>query len=172
MKKVYFKDICLIKHKPSKDFRGYFLRLFCQSTFRYSKRKIVIKQSSIAYTKNIGVIRGLHYQCKPFEEEKIISCVQGSIYNVIVDLRKKSKTYLKWQSFIISEKNKNTLYVPKGFANGYQTLKKNTLVIYHNTTNYNQTKTKGINYFDKKLNIKWPIKKIICTDKDNNWQPL
>ena len=93
-----------------KDVRGYFTRIFCSKEI---KKKFKIVQSNSSFSKKKGTMRGLHYQTKPFEEAKLIHCVSGSIYDVIIDLRKKSPTYLKWESFEISSKNKNLLSFQK-----------------------------------------------------------
>ena len=111
-----------------KDARGYFTRIFCSKEI---KKKFKIVQSNSSFSKKKGTMRGLHYQTKPFEEAKLVHCVSGSIYDVIIDLRKKSPTYLKWESFEISSKNKNLLFIPKGCAHGFLTTANNTCVIYH-----------------------------------------
>ncbi len=146
-----------------KDVRGYFTRIFCSKEI---KKKFKIVQSNSSFSKKKGTMRGLHYQTKPFEEAKLVHCVSGSIYDVIIDLRKKSPTYLKWESFEISSKNKNLLFIPKGCAHGFLTTANNTCVIYHIDNFYNPKYEKVIKYNDKKFNIKWPIPIKTVSKKD------
>ena len=146
-----------------KDARGYFTRIFCSKEI---KKKFKIVQSNSSFSKKKGTMRGLHYQTKPFEEAKLVHCVSGSIYDVIIDLRKKSPTYLKWESFEISSKNKNLLFIPKGCAHGFLTTANNTCVIYHIDNFYNSKYEKVIKYNDKKFKIKWPIPIKTVSKKD------
>ena len=140
-----------------KDKRGFFTRIFCVNETKETLKKFKIVQSNSSFSKHKGTLRGLHYQTKPFEEAKLIHCVEGSIFDVIVDLRKKSPTYLKWESFLLSSKNKKLIYVPKGCAHGFLTTSKNTSVVYYVDNFYKPSYEKIINYKDKRFNIKWPI---------------
>ena len=99
----------------------------------------------------------MHYQTKPFDESKLIHCYSGSIFDVIIDLRKNSSTYLKWESFLLTAKNKKLLFIPKGCAHGYLTTSDNTGVIYYVDNFYNPSYENVIKYNDKRFNIKWPI---------------
>ena len=124
----------------------------------------------INYVKNKkkGIIRGLHYQTKPFTEEKAITCVKGKILSVMVQMDKKKNNYLKVYKFILSAKNKNLLIVPKYYANGYQVLDNNSEVVYFSNNQYKNNYEKVVNPNDPTLNIKWPIKKNIKSKKDKN----
>ena len=123
-KKTKIKDLYLLKPKTFTDHRGNFFRYFCSEEYKkvFFKNKIV--QTNICSNKKIGILRGLHYQIKPHEETKIITCVSGEVYDVAVDLRRGSKTFMKYYGVKLSEKNKYIFFVPKGFAHGYITLKK------------------------------------------------
>ena len=166
--KTNFKNLDLIKPKIFRDGRGDFFRFFCSNEFNkiFFKNKIV--QSNICVNNKIGILRGLHYQKKPYEETKIITCVQGEVFDVAVDLRKKSKTYMKYYGQIISESNKFAVLIPKGFAHGYITLKKKCTIIYLVDSKYKKNSEGVINYNDKKINIKWPIKPKYISNKDRN----
>ncbi len=164
--KTSFKELYLIKSKIFKDFRGEFYRVYCENEFSKIFFKKKIKQTNICINKKKGTLRGLHYQIKPHQETKLISCIKGEIFDVVVDLRKHSKTYLQYFSKIISEDNKYSILVPKGFAHGYITLKKNSVVVYLVDKNYNKKSEKILKYNDAKIAINWPIKPKHISKKD------
>ena len=119
--KQKIKDTFIIKPSPFEDSRGIFKRNYCINEFKNSPIEFKkIKQINLSQNNKKKTLRGFHYQIKPFEDKKIISCVKGSIHNIVIDMRKNSKTYLKWQSFQLSEKNMLSLYVPVGCANASQ----------------------------------------------------
>jgi len=159
--------ISLIKRKKIKDSRGFFERLYCEKEFANILKNKNIKQINRAYSKKKGTIRGLHYQINGNYEEKIVTCVKGRVFDVIVDIRKKSKNFLKWYGKILDSKSNNSNFVPYGFAHGYQTLTSECEMIYFHTDFYKKNKSKVISCFDPSINIKWPIKKsTIISKKD------
>ena len=154
-----FKDLIIIKNDTYKDKRGYFKELLKESLV---KRKFPFQVMSFS-KKN--VIRGLHMQQKK-SQGKFISVIKGKIYDVVVDLRKKSKTFGKKYSIILSDQNSKSLYIPEGFVHGFCALEKENYVVY-NCTNYrNKNSEIGIKYNDKKLKIRWPTKSPILSKKD------
>ena len=157
--KTKFKGLIVIKNKIFKDKRGYFKELFREKEINKKFPFIVMSQSK----KN--VIRGLHIQTSA-KQGKFISVIKGKIFDVALDLRKGSKTFGKYFSIILSEKNCKSIYIPPGFAHGFCSLDKENYVVY-NCTNYrNKISELGIMYNDKELNIKWPVKKPILSKKD------
>ena len=160
------KGLYLIKPLPFKDKRGMLRRVFCKREFKKSKLRFDIKQINISENKKIYTLRGMHMQTKPFEESKVISCINGEIYNVVIDLRKNSKTKNKWQSFNLSEENRISLLVPKGCANGYLTLKDNTRVLYFHSEYYAPGYEQNINYNDPYFKVKWPYSPRVISNKD------
>ena len=166
IKKTKFKDLYVIKKNKFKDNRGYFYRDFCEEELRLLNFKI--KQTNISFNNKKLTLRGFHYQIKPNEEKKIITCMQGSILNISIDLRKKSKTYLKLIKIILSEKNGKSIYVPEGFANAYLTLKKKTKILYYMSEFYKPSQARSIRYNDKFFSIKWPYKTKVISKKDLN----
>lgn len=160
------KGLYLIKPLPFKDKRGMLRRVFCKREFKKSKLRFDIKQINISENKKIYTLRGMHMQTKPFEESKVISCINGEIYNVVIDLRKNSKTKNKWQSFNLSEENRISLLVPKGCANGYLTLKNNTRVLYFHSEYYAPGYEQNINYNDPYFKVKWPYSPRVISKKD------
>ena len=157
--KTKLKDVFVIKNKPFKDRRGYFKEIL-----RENKIKKKFPFLVMSYSKK-NVIRGLHIQNKK-SQGKFVSVIKGKIYDLVLDLRKNSKTYGKYFSTILSENNSKSLYVPPGFAHGFCTLERENYIIY-SCTNYRHKKSEiGIKYNDKELNIKWPTKKAIVSNKD------
>ena len=138
--KQKIKGLMLIKPEPFVDNRGFFRRIYCYKELNLKKIKFSIKQANISENKNIQTLRGFHYQKFPYGEDKIISCIQGEIHNIVIDMRKNSKTFMKWQSFRLSETNRFGLLVPKGCANAYLTLKKKIV----NVSLYFEKKNKEI----------------------------
>ena len=164
--KTKIKDCYIIKLGKLNDDRGFFTRAFCKKIFNKKKIQNNISQINFSFSKKRGTIRGLHLQKPPFQEMKIIYCINGAIYDVIVDLRNKSKTFKKYIGFKISSNDRIGIIIPKGCAHGFQTLKSNTEVIYFTTEYYNKSKETGINYLDPILKIKWPLKVSKISDKD------
>ena len=165
MKKTKFKDLFIIHNKPFKDSRGYFKELIREKKI---KRKFPFLVMSFS-KKN--VIRGLHLQKKK-SQGKFVSVLKGRIFDVAVDLRAGSKTFGHYYQCILSEKNSKSVFIPPGFAHGFQALDKENYIIY-SCTEYRDSKSEiVIKFNDKKLNIKWPSKQIIISKKDNNGIPI
>ena len=165
-KKTKIKGLYLIKPNIFKDNRGKFFRYFCSNEYKNIFFKNKILQTNICTNIKKGTLRGLHYQTKPYEETKIVTCVSGEIYDVAVDLRKNSKTFMKYFGTKLSEKNKHIFFIPKGFAHGYITLQKNSTIVYLVDKKYNAKFESGIRYNNKKLKIKWPLKPKHISKKD------
>lgn len=159
-----------IKKKKYQDKRGYLSRVFCYDELKKNKINFSIKQINITLTKKKGTIRGLHFQLPPHSEIKMVSCIKGKIFDVIVDLRKNSKTFLKTYSEILSEKNQKSLIVPKGFAHGFQALEDNCEILYFHSENYNSDYEDGIKYNDPQLSIKWPKNTTNISKRDDNFK--
>jgi dTDP-4-dehydrorhamnose 3,5-epimerase len=151
------------------DKRGFFLKLFNSKKLLKNKieHKFVEINYSSSYKKN--TLRGMHYQVPPFAETKIIKCIKGEIFDVILDLRINSPTFGKWHGEYLNDKNNKMMYVPKGFAHGFLTIKNNTEVLYFVSSPYSKKHEKGLKYNEKKFLIKWPFKISIISKKDNNW---
>lgn len=150
------KGVYLISPNSFEDERGSFTRLFCEKEIK-SFFNFSIKQINHSINKQMGTTRGLHFQYEPNAESKIIRCINGKIFDVVVDIRQNSPTFLKCLAIELSEKNKLMLYIPKGFAHGFQTLKNNTEIIYLHSENYNPKNEGSLNIKDPLLNISWPL---------------
>ncbi len=114
----------------------------------------------------------MHFQKAPYEEEKLIRCTKGSIYDVVVDMRQHSPTYNKWEAIELNDENRNMLYVPAGFAHGFQTLEDNTEVFYQMSEFYYPEYAAGLRWDDPSFGIKWPIEQLIISPKDNSWKRI
>ena len=156
-----------IKLQPFKDKRGSFVRNFCFSEIK-TKKNFVIKQCNLSINKKKGTLRGFHYQKNPSKESKIINIISGSIFNAVVDLRKKSPTYKKKITFTIKSNDKKSFLVPEGCANAFLTLEDNTVIQYFMSDFFKNDSYSGFNYKDPFLNIKWPFEPIIISKKDKN----
>ena len=157
---------------PNIDERGWFLRSFCKNEFKNINKNLSWVQLNHSFTKKKGSIRGLHYQNKPFTEIKLVKCIKGKVYDVIVDLRHNSPTYLKYYSLILSSKEKNMIYIPEGFAHGFQTLTNNCELIYHHSNFYKKEYENGIRYDDKILSINWPIEPTNISSRDLSFKKI
>ena len=157
-----FNGLKIIKTKVHKDSRGHFVEVFRHSFFE--KQKFVFTCSSKS-KKN--VLRGMHFQ-KKIEQGKYLSVLKGRILDVVVDIRKKSKTFGKHFKIIISDKDGKTIYIPPGFAHGFLGLETENIITYHCTNYRSKVNEMGIKWNDKKLKIKWPKKKLIISKKDRN----
>jgi dTDP-4-dehydrorhamnose 3,5-epimerase len=163
-------DAFIIELEKFTDQRGFFARTFDHMQFEEKGLESTIVQTNISFTEKKGTIRGLHYQINPFEETKIVMCSKGKIFDVIIDVRKKSNTFGKWIGLELNGKNSKILYIPKGFAHGFQTLEDNSQVIYQNSQIHKPEYEKGIRWDDPFFKIKWPLNEKIISDKDESWK--
>jgi len=157
--KTKFKGLLIFKKNTYRDKRGYLRELFIEKKL---KKKFVF--DIMSFSKK-GVLRGMHFQTKN-PQGKYLTVLRGCVFDVVVDLRKRSKTFGKYYSTILNEKNNTSIFVPEGFAHGFCTLEKNTIMLYKCTNYRNKKSENGIVWNDKSLKIKWPIKKPILSKKD------
>lgn len=160
------KGSFVITTEPIGDNRGSFSRLFCEKEFEEIGLKKKIVQINNSFNKQKGAVRGLHYQKPPFSEIKIIKCIKGSVMDFIVDIRKNSNTLLQWTSVELSSNNNKMIYIPEGFAHGFQTLEDNTELLYFHTEFYNKESEGALNIFDNKIGINLPIEVSEISEKD------
>jgi dTDP-4-dehydrorhamnose 3,5-epimerase len=171
--KLDIKGAYLIEREEFKDDRGSFSVQFSKKELSEYGIDFEVKQCNLSKNYKAGVLRGLHYQKEPYSEIKLISCLRGSIIDVIVDFRKESPTYLQYQSFELSEENNKSLYIPPMCAHGFQTLRDNTIVSYQVSQYFMPDYYAGLRWNDPKLNIKWPeCEHRIIIERDNNYALL
>jgi dTDP-4-dehydrorhamnose 3,5-epimerase len=171
-KKTKLKDLVVINFEPYEDERGYFYRVFCKNELRAINFKEEIVQINQSKTKEKGSIRGMHFQLPPSAEIKLVKCLKGAVYDVAIDIRQGSPTLLQWHGEILSADNLKMMFIPKGFAHGFQTLNKNSELLYLHTEFYSPEHEGGIKYNDPLINIIWPLKITNVSDKDENFELL
>lgn len=140
------------------DERGFFARTFCVKEFRQRGLAESFVQSSVSFNNRRGTVRGMHYQLAPHAETKIVRCTAGAVFDVIVDVRDGSATYGKWRALELSAKNHVAVYVPAGFAHGFQTLCDETELLYQMSTEYVRAAATGFRWNDEAIGIEWPIR--------------
>lgn len=153
------------------DERGFFARAWCRDEFEARGLSTEINQCNIAFNERTGTLRGLHFQRAPHQETKVVRCTAGAIYDVIVDLRPTSSTYLAWRAVELSAENRRALYIPVGFAHGYQTLVDRTETMYFHSVSYAPGSAAGVRWDDPVFNIDWPDGPgaRVINDKDQSW---
>jgi dTDP-4-dehydrorhamnose 3,5-epimerase len=152
---------------PHGDSRGWFARTYCKNEFEQIGHKKEWVQLNHSFTAQKGTVRGMHFQYTPYAEIKMLRCIAGEVYDVIVDLRKDSTTFLKWYGTELSAQNKKMLYIPAGFAHGFQTLTDDAELIYHHTEFYTPAAEAGTRYDDKAINIEWPLTVTEISERDS-----
>jgi dTDP-4-dehydrorhamnose 3,5-epimerase len=154
------------------DERGFFARSFCQNEFRAHGLNPVVAQCNVSFNRKRGTLRGLHYQAEPLAEAKLVRCTRGAIWDVIVDLRKGSPTVRKSYSAELTAENRRALYVPVGFAHGFQTLEDDTEVLYQMSEFYHAESTRGVRWNDPALGIQWPLPNPVLSSRDQSYASL
>ncbi|MCL4111905.1 UNVERIFIED_CONTAM: hypothetical protein GTU68_063557 [Idotea baltica] len=160
------KGLFVINLEPFQDERGYFSRIFCRREFMDVGIEFDFVQTNHSVTHHKGAIRGMHYQKQPDAEAKLIRCVRGAVLDFAIDLRRGSDTFLKFFGVELSEKNNNMIYIPKGFAHGFQTLEDQATLIYQHSAYYNPLSEGGIHYNDPSVGIDWPLTVTDVSEKD------
>lgn len=163
------KGVYIIEPQPREDSRGYFARVFAKEELEKIGVSFSIVHINRSLSKEKGTVRGFHYQRAPHEEDKIVQCLQGKIFDVALDIRKDSQTYGQWVAEILDTDSKKMLLIPKGCVHAFQTLEENCVVEYFVTEHYAPEFEEGIRYNDQKFNVDWPIKNAIVSEKDANW---
>jgi dTDP-4-dehydrorhamnose 3,5-epimerase len=166
------EGLYLLKPNILRDERGFFARTFCKREFAEFGFHKEFVQFNHSFNSKKGTLRGMHFQLAPFTETKLIRCVEGRVWDVAVDLRKDSKTYLKHFGIELSKENMFSILIPDGFAHGFQTLEDNSALIYHHTEYYTPNVDSGIRYNDPVLDIHWPLPVSNISEKDTNYTSL
>ena len=160
---------CLIDLERREDERGFFARSWCRREFEEHGLNHHLVQCNISFNRTRGTLRGMHYQAKPHEEAKVVRCTRGAIYDVIIDLRPDSPTYLQWLAAELNEENRRMLYVPEGFAHGFQTLTEATEVFYQMSEVHRPGSSRGVRWNDPTFGISWPEAERIISLRDRSY---
>jgi dTDP-4-dehydrorhamnose 3,5-epimerase len=151
-----FPAVKLIQRRRIDDSRGFFERLFCTTELSGLTESKPVVQINHTHTLRRGAVRGLHFQRQPYREHKFVTCIRGQVFDVAVDIRKSSATFLRWHSEILSDTNYKTLLIPEGFAHGFQTLSPDCELLYFHTAPYCATAEGAVNARDPLVNVRWP----------------
>ncbi|MGA8165516.1 MAG: dTDP-4-dehydrorhamnose 3,5-epimerase [Waddliaceae bacterium] len=162
------KGAVLIELEQKGDQRGFFSRLFCSRIFDNHGLEPKIVQVNDSFSEEKGTLRGLHYQLPPYEETKLVRCISGSIYDVILDLRQDSPTFGRSYGVELSAENRRMLYVPRGFAHGFLTLAPSTEMLYLVSEFYSPECERGIRWNDPYFSIEWPNAPVVISEKDQS----
>ena len=188
-KETKLKGAFIIEPEKIEDERGFFARTYCRREFESHGLKPYVVQCNISYNKRRGTLRGMHYQVGPYEEAKLVSCIRGALYDVIIDLRSDSPTYRQWIALELSGHNAahcspltavsahcspltvnyNMLYIPEGFAHGFLTLTDNTEVFYQMSEFYMPESARGVRWNDPAFGIMWPIDVAVISERDSKY---
>jgi dTDP-4-dehydrorhamnose 3,5-epimerase len=159
----------LVEQEPHGDTRGSFTRTFCTAEFAKAGLDTGFPQHSTSLSVTKGTLRGIHFQRAPHEESKLVRCLRGAVYDVIVDLRPASPTFLQWEGFELTAAGNRQIYIPKGFAHGFQTLADDTELNYLISAAYEPSASAGYRYDDLAFAIRWPLPVTVIADKDLAW---
>jgi dTDP-4-dehydrorhamnose 3,5-epimerase len=169
-KEQKIQGVFLIDHEPFSDNRGKFERHFCGKEYEDAGINPGICQTNLSYNTCKGTLRGFHYQKPPHSECKTISCLKGEIYDIVVDLRPDSKTYMAWQSFTLDETQHSSLYISGGCANAFLTMKDNTVILYYMSEYFTPDSYCGFRYDDPFFKFDWPEEPSIISVKDESYE--
>jgi len=167
---IELKGAFIIEPNRIEDERGFFARSWCKKEFENHQLNPHLMQCNISFNKKKGTLRGMHYQIKPYEEAKLVRCTMGAIFDVIIDIRLESDTFLQWFSVELNAENRNMLYIPKGFAHGFQTIVDNSEVFYQMSEFYAPDYARGIRWNDPLFRINWPENITSISTKDKNYK--
>ncbi len=159
----------LVELEPVGDARGSFARTFCAEEFGRHGLVSAFRQHSVSRNSTKGTLRGMHFQAAPHEEAKLVSCRRGAIFDVCLDLRSASPTYLKWCGFELNAENGRQLYLPRGCAHGFQTLSDDAEVTYRISDDYAPASAGGYRHNDPAFAIAWPLAPTVMSEKDKGW---
>jgi dTDP-4-dehydrorhamnose 3,5-epimerase len=163
------KGAFIIEPERIEDERGFFARTWCQSEFEARDLDARLVQCNISYNAKKGTLRGMHYQVAPYEETKLVRCTMGALYDVIVDLRPDSSTFKQWIAVNLTAENRRVLYIPGGFAHGFQTLEDGTEVFYQMSEIYHPESARGVRWDDPSFDIEWPAEPTLISARDRSF---
>lgn len=161
--------VWLVLGEPAHDERGFFVRTMCVREFATHGLVSNFVQHSVSHSVRRGTLRGMHFQSAPHEESKLVRCIRGAIFDVLIDIRPESSTYLQWESYELDDRQHRQLYVPPGVAHGFQTLSDDVMVNYLISGFYEPSAARGVRYNDEAFGIRWPLEISAISGKDSTW---
>lgn len=169
-KETRLQGVYIIESEAIADERGFFARTFCRDEFESRGILFDIVQCNISCNKKRGTLRGMHYQTKPHEEAKLLHCMRGAMYDVVLDLRPDSSTFKQWTAIELNSEMKKMVYIPKGCAHGFQSLEDDTEVFYAMSHPYHPESSRGLRWNDPAFAIQWPIDRQVMSFKDQHYE--
>ena len=160
----------IIEPERREDARGFFARVFCVDEFGAHGLEINLVQCSISFNKQMGTLRGMHFQTFPHEEVRLVRCTTGAVYDVVVDLRPDSPTFKQWMAEVLTSENRRMMYVPRGFAHGFLTLENNCEVLYQMSEFYHNENAGGVRWNDPAFGIEWPAQVKLISERDRTFK--
>jgi dTDP-4-dehydrorhamnose 3,5-epimerase len=164
---VALRGLVVVERQRLADARGTFSRLFCSQELSAIGFALPVAQINQTLTRRCGAVRGMHFQFPPHAEDKLVSCLHGQVFDVAVDLRSGSETFLKWHGEILSEENRRSLFIPQGFAHGFQTLTDDCELLYLHSAAYAPGAESALNPIDPAIGIKWPLAFTDISERDS-----
>jgi len=171
-KETKLKDAYFVELDRIEDERGFFARSWCAGEFEEHGLNPDLVQCNVSFNKKKGTLRGMHYQAAPHEEAKLVRCTTGALYDVVIDLRPDSPTFKQWFGVEMTAESRRALYVPEGFAHGFQTLEDDTEILYQTSEFYHAENARGVRYDDPAFGIEWPSSHITISPKDKSFPLL
>jgi dTDP-4-dehydrorhamnose 3,5-epimerase len=159
----------VVEMKPVKDDRGHFARTWCARTFAEHGLESSLRQCNVSHNRHRGILRGMHFQRAPHGEAKLVRCTRGAIYDVVIDLRPQSSSYLTWIAEELTADGTRMLFIPPGCAHGFQTLRDDTEVFYQMSAEYHPESATGVRFDDQAFAIDWPIANPLVSERDRSW---
>ena len=161
--------VILVRPERHMDDRGYFARTFCEDEFTLAGITFAVRQANTSFNPHIKTLRGMHFQTSPKQEAKLVRCLTGKIYDVVVDLRKESPVYCHWHGVELSRKNGDALFIPEGCAHGFLTLTPDCEVLYLMGESYDASHADGVRWNDPAFGIDWPATPDLISSRDSTW---
>lgn len=158
--------VVLVDLEPVEDDRGFFARTYCEEEFRRHGLETHIAQCSVALSLRKGTLRGMHYQRDPHSEVKLVRCIRGAVYDVVVDIRPDSATFRQWFATELNAANRRAIYIPHGIAHAYQTIEDETEISYQMSSAYNAEAAAGVRWDDPAFAVRWPLEVTAITERD------
>ena len=162
----------VVEVDPRQDERGLVARTFDVDAFAERGLEFQPVQASTSYNERRGTLRGMHFQAAPHEESKLVRCTRGAVFDAIVDLRRDSPSYCSWHGVELSAENRRALFVPKGFAHGFQTLEDGCELLYMMDVRYAAEAARGVRFDDPAFGIEWPLEELVISERDRSWEDL
>lgn len=168
-KELSLKGAFVLDLEPKEDDRGFFALSWSKEEFLKRNLDAELAECNVSFNKSKGTVRGMHFQAEPHGQTKLVRCTSGSIFDVIIDLRSGSPTFKKWEGFELSQENRRMLYIPRGFAHGFQTLEDSSEVLYQMSQPFDAASGRGVRWNDPAFGVEWPLPVSVISPRDRDY---